>query len=196
MSRDYEGRVESSQPSWVKQGAEELRRHAERLGVPVRTEGMVQFSQLGVALLAAPATGLEAIPATRYPEGVDLGAAYLDLPGKVSTRDGAPLDIPGGFYRLRAVAAEAREVGKVGGRVQLVNAEGRVVAEVPADFEIRSLTVPPEAQTQRTVLALTAEPSRGGGERQRLIVIGICWLCPNGMWVCLIFVFASERIAE
>lgn len=118
--------------------------------------------------------------------------AYLDLPGKVSTRDGAPLDIPRGFYRLRAVAAEARRVGKVGGHVQLVDADGRVRAEVPAEVEIRALSVPPEAETQRTVLALTAEPSREG--REGFIVIGFCWLCPNGVWVCVIFVFEGAAL--
>src|SRR5258707_12112676 len=71
---------------WTKQQARELRLAGERLGVPIRTESMVQFAQFGAAGVAAPPPNLETIPATPYPAGADIGVPYLDLPGPGSAK--------------------------------------------------------------------------------------------------------------
>lgn len=165
-----------------KPDAGDLREAGKRLGVPIRSEGMIQFAQGGATLFAAPAANLETIAAPRYASGVDLGIAYLDLPGPVDAGGASPVRIPRGFYKLRAVADEVRQVGKVGGHVQLVNAEGRILAELPVDVEIRSLTLPPEAATERTVLTINTDQA-GTGSESALVIKG-CFRCPNGIWIC------------
>jgi hypothetical protein len=160
----------------------DLREAGKRLGVPIRSEGTLQFTQRGATLLAAPAANLETIAPPRYASGVDLGVAYLDLPGPVDAGGTSRVRIPKGFYKLRAFADEVRQVGKVGGHVQLMNAEGRVLAELPADVDIRSLILPPEAATERTLL--TINTSSAGTESASDYVVVICFHCSNGAWVC------------
>ena len=166
---------------WTREQARALRLAGEQLGVPVRAEGMVQFAQGGAVLFVAPAANLESIPATRYSNGVDLGASYLDLPGRIAAPGEAGVTVPKGYYKLRAFADDVRQVGKVGGHVQLIDASGRTVAELPADMEIRSLTLPPEAATQKTIPSVNSE-------QQRRIII--CFRCSNGVWVCFVITLA------
>jgi hypothetical protein len=117
---------------------------------------MVQVTQNRATLFIAPAANLETIPATRYPDGVDLGVAYVDSRGKT---------LPRGFYKLRAVAASARQVGTVEGRVQLVNMESQVVAKLPAT----NLTVKGIASARNSFVI---RRTKGGLEHSPVNVFG------------------------
>ena len=166
-----------------KVGAGDLQAAVRKLGVAIRPEGRLELYQNRTTVWAAPAANLETIAAPSYGKGVDLGAAYLDLPGPVETKGGSRVKVAKGFYRVRAVADDVQRVGKTGGHVLLVNAQGRTVAELPADVDIFSLTLPPEAKTERTYLALKTDQSGTGV--QAAYVILICWHCANGAVVCL-----------
>jgi len=165
--------------------AGDLREAGQRLGVPIRPAGMLHLSQGRATLSAAPAANLETIDPPRYASGVDLGVAYLDLPGKVDVGGASRVPIPQGFYKLRAFADDVRQVGKTGGHVDLLNAQGRTVAQLPAEVEIRSLELPPEAATEPTVLTIRTEHTGTGSDTAYVVVF--CFQCSNGAWVCFYF---------
>jgi hypothetical protein len=166
--------------------ARQLRQAGEQFGLPVRTEEMVQLAEGGTTMFLAPAASLDTIPATRYPAGVDLGIAYLDLP--VSGERSSGKALPKGFYKLRAIAFHAEKVGKVDGRIQLVDKQGRLAAELPAEVQILSLTLPPRSETRRTLISF------GGGRCLNWVntsPVNVCVCCPNGVTVCM-NVFTKE----
>lgn len=166
---------------WTDQHTHELHQAAEALNVAVRAEARVLYAQSGATMIATPAANLETIPATNYPQGVDLGTVYLDLAHPLGTRDAARHRIPPGTYRARAISPEVREPGKLEGHVQLVDAAGHVAAELPANFDVRSLRVPPEARNQRTLISVTTKPT------PLETVVMFCWTCPNGVVCCVFF---------
>jgi hypothetical protein len=147
-----------------------LRAASERLGVPVRTERMVTVSQGGATLLTAPAANLEAVPATELPQGVDVAVAYLDSPRQ---------PFPAGFYTLRGFA-DAREPGTVEGRMDVVDANRQVVGQLPARFEIFSMTLPD--RPERLVTNVSFHSSRLAGHCNP--ATETCYCCTNGWIVC------------
>jgi hypothetical protein len=154
--------------------AEELRQAGERLGVPVRTAQMVELADGGAELVAAPAIHLETIPATRYPAGIDLGVAYLDLPRPVVVQGSSNVNIQKGFYKLRAFTEEGRQTGRIGGHAQLIDAAGGIVADLPAEAVVQ------------------CSPSGGGGQALYMKKIPgnsvlICGETIDGMTFCLRF---------
>ena len=118
--------------------ADELRQAGERLGVPVRTAEMVDLRDDGAEFLVAPATHLETIPADRYPAGVDIGVAYLDLPRPVAAQGSSNVRIPRGFYKLRAFTEKGRQTGRIGGHAQLIDAASHVIADLPVEAVFQS----------------------------------------------------------
>jgi hypothetical protein len=169
--------------------ARQLREAGERLGLPVRSEGMVQFTEGGATMFLAPAVSLDAIPATRYPDGVDLGIAYLDLPPSARRASGGAL--PKGFYKLRGFAASANQVGPVDGKIQLIDGKGRVVAELPASLQIRSLTVPPPSPGRQTLISLGGARCddfggfNNGPSGGSTSTVDVCVCCGNGVRICM-----------
>lgn len=129
-------------------------------GVNIHVEEVFSLSRGSESVVAAPIAGWEKIPATALAKGVDFGFAYF------ATEEPR---VPAGYYSLKGFA-DVKEVGTVKGRVQLIDRGGKVAAELPAEVEVHSMTVPPEAANQRSfVAALTT------GDRQR-----IWFRCPNG----------------
>ena len=131
------------------------------------TQGKETFS-------AAPAAGWENIPPTAMRNGVTIGFAYF------STEDPK---IPKGYYTLKAYA-DVKEVGTVAARVQLIARNGKVVAEIPAQADVFSLTVPPSSAKK---VVITTDARRHVAEgAPSLLPQGriICFCCSNGECVC------------
>jgi len=156
--------------AWTRAQAALLSQAGERLGVPVQTERMVHFAQAGAALSTAPAANLDTIPATELPRGVNVAVAYVDSPGA---------NVPTGFYTVRAIA-DARQVGTIEGRVQLVDARGRVASESPASFDIQSMTIPDRRTIDVTTVSLSSIRLAGHCNA----AYETCYCCTNGWIVC------------
>jgi hypothetical protein len=122
---------------------------------------------------AAPAAGWENIPPIAMRNGVTMGFAYF------STEDPK---IPKGYYTLKAFA-DVKEVGTVAARVQLIARNGKVVAEIPAQADVFSLTVPPNSAKK---VVITTDARRHVAEGPSLLPQGriICFCCSNGECVC------------
>jgi hypothetical protein len=161
--------------------AQGLRQAGERLGVPLRTAEMVDLDDDGAEFLVAPASHLETIPADRYPAGVDLGVAYLDLPRPVAAQGSSSVHIPKGFYKLRAFTEKRGQTARVGGHAQLIDAASHVVADLPAEAVFPSL-------------------SKGGGNSVMYMKklpghsVLICGETINGMTFCLRF--TQDRVGS
>jgi|GEM_PF-2536030 len=161
---------EVASSAWTQAQAALLSQAGERLGVPVQTGQMVHFAQAGAALSTAPAANLDTIPATELPRGVNVAVAYVDSPGG---------NVPRGFYTVRAFA-DARQVGALEGRVQLVDAQGRIASEGPATFEIHSMMIPDRRTIDLTTVSVSSLRLAGHCNAQ----FETCYCCTNGWIVC------------
>lgn len=172
--------------------AQAMARAAARADVSVNLDSLTQGTGNGATVVIGSITGMERIPATELPRGVDAAFAYLDLPAGPG---GVKPNLPAGYYTFR-VSASMQTVEEAlkasggvppdttspegrasvsGAEVELIDAQGRIAAVVPAQLGVFSLTVPPEAARQRTLV----EPTIGA----RYINVWI--VCPNGWAVCL-----------
>ncbi len=170
-----------------------MARAAERAGVSVNLRSLTQGSGNGATFVIGAMNGMESIPATALPRGVDAAFAYLELPDGPG---GVRPNLRAGFYTLRVsasletVEAALAASGGVppdstspdkrpsvpGATVQLINAQGRVARVLPARLGVFSLTpLPPGPDTPPTQV----EPTIGA----RYINVWI--ICPNGWAVCL-----------
>jgi|SRR4051794_10221038 hypothetical protein len=171
--------------------AQAMARAAARAGVSVNLDSLTQGTGNGATVVIGAITGMESIPATELPRGVDAAFAYLDLP---TGPGGAQPNLPAGYYTFR-VSASSQTVDEAlkasggvppdttspdgrpsvpGAKVELVDARGQVAAVIPGQLGVFSATVPPDAAKQRTLV----EPVIGA---QYILV----WVvCPNGWAVC------------
>lgn len=150
---------------------------AEEAGVPLNHAQTVTASAEGVTFAGTSVAGFEQVPATRFPEGVDVGFVYLDAP-----RSG----IPAGFYRLNAHAnREDIQQGTYRGTVGLISGDGKEVARVPAQMDTWSMEVPSPLPFERTSLEARIQPRDFGHPAERIIIIII--RCPNGTTIVIIF---------
>ncbi|HEV7890330.1 MAG TPA: hypothetical protein VGP08_06810 [Pyrinomonadaceae bacterium] len=151
-------------------------------GVQVNPEEVFSISRGAETVAVAPIAGWEQVPATDLRKGTNIGYAYF------STQEPK---VPSGYYTLKAFA-DVDNVGTVAARVQLLDRSGKVAGEIPAEVEVHSLTVPPEAASLRTFV--TATDDRVSSQTQNIPGLRPrIWLrCPNG--VCFrIPVFAQRR---
>lgn len=131
-------------------------------GVEVRADEVFSVSRGDDSFTAAPVVGWEQTPATALREGVNIAFAHF------ATEEPK---VPEGYYTLKGFA-DVTGVGTVPARVQLVDREGNVAAELEAEAEVHSLTVPEPLPFRQTFV--TAQPDRLG----RLVI----WFrCPNGV---------------
>lgn len=149
--------------------------------VRVNPEEVFSVSRGAETFAVAPIAGWERVAAPELRKGVDVAFAYFDtLEPKV----------PRGFYTVRAYA-DVSGVGTIPARLQLIDRRGRVAAELPAEAEVHSLTVPREAASLRTFVTTTHDRSADAarpipGVRPRV------WLrCPNG--TCLRWAIFEDR---
>jgi hypothetical protein len=138
----------------------------QRLNVPVRTSNAAYAKHNGSSVLTAAAMNLEQIPATELRHGIDLGIAYIDAPAMQLPRD----------YRVRATA-DVSQPGRTTGIVALIDQSGRTAAEVPASIDVWSMTVPPDARTASTRIALRQNRENCDG-------VWTCYRCTNGQTIC------------
>jgi hypothetical protein len=171
--------------------AQAMAQAGARAGVNVNLDSLAQGSGNGANLVVGAIAGMERIPATALPRGVNAAFAYLDLPDGPG---GVQPNLPAGFYTVRVSAsaetirAALKASGGVppdttspegrpsvpGAQVALVDAQGQVAAVIPGQLGVFSLTVPPGATKQRTLV----EPIVGA----QYIVVWV--ICPNGWAVC------------
>jgi hypothetical protein len=120
----------------------------------------------GSAVAAAPLVSWADVPATQLANGVDFAFAYLASD---------ELDVPPGYYTLRAVA-EPTGPGLVPARVALLDHRGESVRQLEAEVMVHSMTVPEQRQFPGSIV--TTVP---GAEHLTL------WFqCSNGQCVRLL----------
>ena len=129
--------------------------------VNIHREEVFTMARGSEIITGAPIAGWEQIPATALANGVEFAYAYI------ATEEPR---IPAGYYRLKGFA-NASQVGTVEGRVQLLDQNGRVAAELPSQVEIHSMTVPAEAARSRSFVTAVTQRDRN-----------VIWFrCPNGV---------------
>lgn len=139
-------------------------------GIEVIEDEVLSVSRGQETFLTAPIASWVRTPATELRTGVNIAFVYVSAK--------AP-NVPPGYYTVRAFADDVR-VGKVAGRAQLIDRNGKVAAEIPGQVEIHSLTVPPSA---RTVFVTTGDGPDGQ--------LRIWHRCDNGQ--CFLFGVFSIR---
>lgn len=112
--------------------------------VPIYTEELMVLTHGANTFAAAPIQGFENVPAAGFAEGADMAFAYIDFPGSA---------IPSGNYTLRGKApASSIGLGEYAGTIEIVNADGDVVATLAANINTVSTTVPNPLPYPRTVI--------------------------------------------
>lgn len=155
-----------------------LQAAARRSKVRINTEEMVTALRADSALAIAPVREFDRTPATDLPDGTDVAFLYLD--------NNDP-KIPAGFYRVR-VSAPVTQLGKVRGTTQLIDRQGRVALELPADVDVKSMTLPdprPFPHTGINVETRFADPDSFPPDPQPLLIVVI--ICPNGVVIVVVF---------
>lgn len=152
---------------------EQLLEAGRGAGVEVHPEEVFTLARGDESITASPIKGWETIPATELRNGVNIAFAHFGI---------AEPKVPAGYYTLKAFA-DPTGVGTVEARVQLIDGQGGVAAELPALAEIHSMTVPEQARSQRSFI--TTGPAGQG----RTVI----WFrCPNG--VCIRFQTLRPRV--
>ena len=151
---------------------EQLVKASKDAGVNIHADEVFTMSRGAETITGAPIVGWEQIPATAHANGVEFGYAYI------STEEPR---IPAGHYKLKGFARPS-QVGPVEGRVQLIDQGGRVAAEIPAQVEVHSMTVPAEAAGARSFVTAVSQGDRN-----------LIWFrCPNG--VCFRMLLLRPRL--
>ncbi|MBZ4421503.1 hypothetical protein [Myxococcus sp. RHSTA-1-4] len=154
----------------------DLFKAAEAAGVPINHEQTVTATAEGITFAGTSIAGFEQVPATRFPEGVDVGFIYLDAP---------ETGIPTGFYRLNAHAnREDVRLGTYPGTVGLISGDGKEVARVPATMDTFSMEVPEALPFPRTLMDARIAVQNPRDTLDRIIIIVI--QCPNGTTIVII----------
>lgn len=151
---------------------------AKEAGVDVNTDDILTSVGEGLTVATATITGYEGVPGSALPGGVDAGFIYLDAEGS---------GIPAGFYSLRASANRGDlRVGEFPGTVDLVDADDKTVARLPATINAFSLSVPEPLPFPRTIITQDVQRTDGAGggdsltAKARRWTITITIRCPNG----------------
>lgn len=157
--------------------AAELASAADERGISINKEQIVTTTAENVTFAGTSIAGFEEVPATEFPNGVDVGFVYVDAP---------ELDLPAGFYALNAHANEEdiRE-GSYEGTVGLVDQDGQEVARVAATFQTFSVTVPKPLPFERTQVEARTEIEdvQGMLMRRRIVIV---FRCPNGTTIIIV----------
>jgi len=162
-----------------------IRQAGERLRVPVRTEQMVHFAQGDASWWVAPAVSLESSQPTELLGGIDIGVGYFALPGQ---------KFPKGFYKIRAFA-DAKQVGQVKGRVQIVNEKGEITTELPATVEVRSMAVARVSKPQSTMVSICTGAACNIGGIVESAVGSDYGHCTWSFWGTICYGIKGENVA-
>lgn len=161
---------------------------AEASGTSVDARSFVNGSGNGATFAFGTITGLEGIPATQLPSGVDVAFSYLDLPEDTEQY------LPTGFYKVRVTASQetvnqalaatgetppdtqspSKRPSVSGAKVELTSSDGSTTVTIPGQIAVWSLSVPPKSPMPRALV----EPTTGA----RYVSVWI--ICPNGWAVC------------
>lgn len=151
---------------------------AASAGIPINQGQIVTATSETITAAATSIAGFEQIPATRFPQGVNVGFVFLNAPS---------LGIPAGYYRLNATAnAQDIRVGSYGGAVGFFSPSGAQVARLPATFETTSLSVPSPLPFPRTQVSLRIDTEQITGAAQRRSYLVIIIHCPNGTTIVIV----------
>ncbi|MCE9672660.1 hypothetical protein LY474_33115 [Myxococcus stipitatus] len=152
--------------------ADVLASAARAAGVSLNLEQLATATTEGALLVGTSIAGFEQVPATRFPQGVDVGFVYLDVPASA---------IPVGYYRVN-VTADAKDVrvGTYPGVARFFGLDGGEVASVEVSIETSTLSVPVPLPFPRTLFEIRAGYERGGltgNFKQKKM---LTYFCPNG----------------
>jgi hypothetical protein len=153
--------IDAATANWTRETESLLTKAASQAGVPLDTRSMVHYAQWGASFYTAPAAGFETSAAADLVRGVDLGVAYVDSPGQ---------KYPKGYYTLKAFA-NPTQPGDVNGTIQVIGADGRTAAELPATVSVDSISAAAR-QSAPTDVSIAAAPC---GRFPNVIVNCIHW---------------------
>jgi hypothetical protein len=142
--------IDAATSNWTKETESLLKQAGEQAGVPLQTKSMVHYAQWGASFYTAPAASFETSAATELVRGVDLGVAYVDSPGQ---------KYPKGYYTLKAFA-NPTQPGEVNGTIQVIGADGRAAAELPATVTVDSMSAPAQQRAPMDVSVAAAPCGR------------------------------------
>jgi hypothetical protein len=154
--------------------AAQLAESARKAGVPIDTEETVTATAPGLRIAATSVQGFEHAPATDLAKGSDMGYLFIDAPGS---------GLATGGYLLRA-SADASDIrlGEFPAKVELVDAQGKVVQTLESRVDAWSLTVPETLAYPRTRVGIEVhqETDPSGPGEARIIRVDVYYDCPNG----------------
>jgi hypothetical protein len=176
-----------------------------RVKLDVRT--ITTLNGNGARTSIAALAGLDSIPATSWPKGVDVAFGFFHLP---QGPGGATPPLPVGFYTIRITASQQavdaslkQNVGtpqpdprSPAGHPSVTNAQaefldgsGKVIAKVPAAVGVWALDGLPTGKKVRSFV----EPTGGGQNRSMCMHMGeqggwhVYWVCWGNTWIDDIF---------
>lgn len=162
--------------------SDQLLEASRAAGVQVHADEVFTLSRGSETVTAAPIAGWEQVPATDLRKGVNFAYAYF------STQEPK---VPAGYYTLRAFA-DVNSVGTSAARVQLLDRDGKIAAEVPAEVEVHSLTVPQGVGSLRSFVTATDDRATLAAQVVPGIRPRLWFRCPNGQ--CIRMLVLSERM--
>jgi len=162
----------------------------------------------GARTSIAAIAGLDSLPATRLPKGVDVAFGFFQFP---QGPGGATPPIPVGFYTIRITASQQvvdasfkQNVGTPqpdpqspslrpsvnNAEAEFLDGSGRVIAKVPAAVGFWALDGLPTEKKVRSFV----EPTGGGQNRSFCMRMGgSYWVCWGNTWIDDISLFDRHR---
>jgi len=117
--------------------SQQLWEASKAAGLEVSRDEIFAISRGDESFVTVPIAAWAQIPASQLQKGVNFAFSYFST---------TVPNVPVGYYTLR-VFADGSRLGTVAAKIQLIDQHGKVTAEIPAQVEIHSLTVPPNSRT-------------------------------------------------
>lgn len=142
-------------------------------GLDVTAHATMMVGQAGIRFAGGTLRDVELAGAEQLAEGIDFGFFMFEA------ASGA---LPSGDYLLRLTAESPKAIGEIDGKAQLIDSDGKVVAEAEGVLEIDALKVDPGETARAMLMARVdfAEELSPGVTTSASLVLGV-WCKKNGM---------------
>lgn len=173
---DFHTSVEDNIESFHQKYQNYLEQAAHQMSLKI-ADNLITLRRGRSFLAAASIAGLEKIDPVRYSDGVDVAINYIkDLPQQ---------QIPNGIYLIRT-DVKVQQTGLIKGAVHVVSPQQKVVARLPAIYNIFSLKTPSENPNGVEVAGNIGAASIDEGTNAAPPDDGGLYLkChENGGWIC------------